>query len=261
MAVDVAVFEDKFDRQWTPFVNFADVHYGHETFEGKLFSKALSNAWDERSYVVAGGDLFDCVLKHGVGNAQEQSMDLNTAKQQMYRMLKPFAEEGLLVVMSGNHDDRIYEETNFDFIKDLAMTLNVPYFCYEGVVVLRCGRVTYQVYLQHGKRGCGIRPGASTNAVDDMSRVFHSADVYIHQHNHFYGVERSAVSYCLTNVEPRVVEREIVLVKAGSYQAKPRYAKKTALPPKKLGSIRLRFKKRVGGSGTIEDAKEVEVLM
>ena len=257
MDIKIIRFSDPLKRKEIPYCQLADVHIGHVEFDQKLFEAVMKELWDEKCIIGLGGDTFDAVTKHAKGNTYEQIWDLNKCKAYITEKIKPFADAGLLTgVWSGNHCDRIYEDTNFDLIQDMAQQFGVPYFCYEGIIVFGAGYIGYTAFIQHGKR-TGTT-GNATNATYDMMKTVAGCDIYISQHHHWLGGEKIEVARPIINqLNPDVIMQEIALIKAGSFQARNRYAMKNAMCPKKLGVVKIYMKAANTRKGELEDKKKL----
>lgn len=263
MTIAIAKYTDDISRDWTPFINLGDIHAGHKAFAEALFVSVMAEIYKERSFALIGGDIFDMVTKSSKGNIREQTNDANYWLDWMTEKLSPLAQAGLLCgVMDGNHDDRIYLEAGFSIVKQLAYNLKVPYFEYEACIVIQSGYANYVIYATHGSRGCGNKPGASSNAVDDLKRMFHGADIHFYQHTHYKGLECSSVFYPVLNVKNlHVAEKPVYDIKAGSFQKRSRYAKQKCLTGKPLGAPVVYLKQVKTKAGYIDDLKKIKVMV
>jgi len=91
--------------------------------------------------------------KHSVGagwveqtaSPQEQ---LDTLRELLYPIRKK-----VIILLTGNHEFRVFRETGIDPSAILAKYLEVPYGGYAAFVYFRVGKQNYVCHAQHGSSG------------------------------------------------------------------------------------------------------------
>ena len=173
-------------------IPISDVHIGDKQANLKLFKDVLKRIEKEDStYTILNGDLCNCALKNSKSDVYEDSMSPMEQLNQLLTLLEPVKDK-ILVMSSGNHEDRITKETNIDITRLTARELGIEDRYANGwwYLYLRFGKkedgahrpMCYQITGYHGSGG-GRKAGGKVNRLQEMSQVV-VADLYIMGHTH-----------------------------------------------------------------------------
>lgn len=214
-------------------VPLGDVHLGAMTCEVGKFESALR--WIERKdcRVILMGDLLEFATKSSVGAGWvDQVRSPQEQLDALYEVLSPIKSK-ILLLLSGNHEDRCYKDTGLDVSKILADKLGVPFGGYSAFVYLRVGKQNYVVHAQHGSTGARY---LRTKMHAAMKTAEHTdADLYLYAHTH----ELASATQPYRQYDKRgrfVAVREKVFVLTGGYLGYfGSYAEKKNLNPSPIG--------------------------
>ena len=173
-------------------IPISDVHIGDKQANLKLFKEVLKRIQEEDStYTILNGDLCNCALKNSKSDVYEDKIPPMEQLNQLLELLKPIKDK-ILVISSGNHEDRILKETNIDITQLTARQLGIEDRYSNGwwYLYLRFGEkeigakrpMCYQITGYHGSGG-GRKAGGKVNRLQEMSQVV-VADLYIMGHTH-----------------------------------------------------------------------------
>jgi hypothetical protein len=140
--------------------------------------------------VFLGGDLF--YFPGGSEKYREQYSPTYMDQVNIIRQLLEPIKDKILVIGTGNHEDRISKETNIDVIRLVAKQLGIEdrYASNWWYLFLRFGEkeqgrkapMCYQITGYHGSGG-GRKVGGKANRLEEMSQTV-IADLYIMGHTH-----------------------------------------------------------------------------
>lgn len=172
-------------------IPIADVHIGDKLSNLKLLKEVLERIKkEEHTYTIINGDLCNMALKNS-------KSDVYTGNQlsPMEQVLKATdllegIKNKILVISSGNHEDRTQRETNIDVTRLIAKQLGIEDRYANGwwYLYLTFGQdkkkrpITYGITGIHGYGG-GRKSGGKINRLEDMSQVV-IADMYLMSHTH-----------------------------------------------------------------------------
>lgn len=173
-------------------IPIADVHLGDDLANLKLFREVLKRIQDEENtYTIINGDLCNMALKNSKSDVYGQSLAPMEQVIAMVDYLKPIKDK-ILVIGTGNHEDRTQKETNIDVTRLIARELGIEdrYANEWWYLYLTFGKdkhdarrtITYGITGVHGFGG-GRKPGGKINNLESMSEVV-LADLYIMSHTH-----------------------------------------------------------------------------
>lgn len=171
----------------------ADCHIGDKLANLKLLKEALERIKNEpNTYTIINGDLMNNALKNSKSDVYSDYISPMEQVIQVIELLEPIKDK-ILVLSSGNHEDRTTKETNIDVLRLVAKQLHLEdryangwWYLYLRFGEKRTGRKAPMVYTVtgiHGYGGGGRRPGGKINTLEDMSRVV-IADIYMMGHTH-----------------------------------------------------------------------------
>ena len=173
-------------------IPISDVHIGDKQANLKMFKEVLERIKNEEcTYTILNGDLCNTALKNSQSDVYEDSMSPMEQLNMLITLLEPIKDK-ILVMSSGNHEDRIIKETNIDIIRLTAKQLGIEDKYSNGwwYLYLRFGQkergikrpMCYQITGYHGSGG-GRKAGGKANRLQEMSQVV-VADLYIMGHTH-----------------------------------------------------------------------------
>lgn len=173
-------------------IPISDVHIGDKQANLKLFKEVLKKIKeDDSTYTILNGDLCNTALKNSKSDVYEDNMNPMEQLEQLLDLLEPIKDK-ILVISTGNHEDRITKDTNIDITKLTAKQLGIEDRYSSGwwYLYLRFGEkeqgrkapMCYQITGYHGSGG-GRKVGGKANRLQEMSQVV-IADLYIMGHTH-----------------------------------------------------------------------------
>lgn len=169
----------------------SDVHYGNPFSDtGKFLEQLAYIKNTDNAYIIFNGDLCESALRTSKGDIFRQVGTPQDQRDWMIEHLRAIKDK-VLAMCSGNHEDRIYNETGIDISKDIASALGCPYDP-DGVYL--------KLSFGNGNRDCNGRPwvywintthgygGARTKAskaikVERQGYMVH-ADIHAMSHDH-----------------------------------------------------------------------------
>ncbi len=173
----------------------ADIHYDNPLFSKHHFEKHIDFILGHPNcYTVGVGDYCEAVTKISKGDIFKQRASPQEQRDWIIEKLKPIKDR-ILGMVSGNHDQRIYDLTGIDICKDIAKALNVPYRP-EGILLKisfgdNNSRVdgrpyTYFIYATHGYGGARTKSAKAVKV--ERVATWIDADCYIMSHDHVVNV-------------------------------------------------------------------------
>ena len=173
-------------------IPISDVHLGDKLTNYKLLKEVLQIIKDTPNvYTILNGDLCNTALKNSKSDVYVDEMSPMEQINYLIDLLEPIKHK-ILVIGTGNHEQRIAKETNIDVIQLVARQLGIEDRYTNGwwYLYLRFGEkqhgrkapMCYQLTGYHGSGG-GRKPGGKVNRLEEMSQTV-IADVYIMGHTH-----------------------------------------------------------------------------
>lgn len=174
-------------------IPISDLHIGDKLTNYKVLKDVLQTIKDTPNvYTILNGDLCNTALKNSKSDVYSDELSPMEQINKLIEILEPIKDK-ILVIGSGNHEDRILKETNIDVIRLVAKQLGIEdrYADNWWYLFLRFGEKTqgrrcemcYQISGYHGSGNGGRKPGGKINRLTEMSQVV-VADLYIQGHNH-----------------------------------------------------------------------------
>lgn len=170
-------------------IPISDVHIGDKTANLKAFKEVLERIKNEpNTYAIVNGDICNFAFKNSKSDVYEGLTPM-TEILEAIKYLEQIREK-LLVLCSGNHEDRLSRETNIDAMYLIAKQLGLEelyspswWYLYLSFGKDKKGRkVNYTLTGYHGSGG-GRKSGSKINRLEEMSQVV-IADVYLMSHVH-----------------------------------------------------------------------------
>ena len=218
----------------------ADVHIGDRLANLKLFKEALKRIQEEENtYTIINGDLCNMALKNSKSDVYGQSLSPMEQVITMVEYLKPIKDK-ILVIGTGNHEDRTQKETNIDVTRMIARELGIEdrYANEWWYLYLTFGEqahdhrkaMTYGITGVHGFGGGGRKPGSKINNLESMSEVV-LADLYIMSHTHKPIATKKCI-YMPYYQSKALQKQEMYYLMTNSFlESDGGYAEKMGLPP------------------------------
>ena len=221
-------------------IPISDVHIGDKTANLKAFKEVLERIKNEpNTYAIVNGDICNFALK--------------TSKSDVYEGLSPMTEmleatkyleeirEKLLIISSGNHEDRLIKETNVDPLFIISKQLGLEdiycpswWYLYLSFGNTNKGRpALYTLTGYHGS-GSSQTTGAKANKVKKMSQVV-LADIYLMSHVH-EPIQTKGVIFTPDYQHKSIVKKEMYYCISNAFvEYEGSYAEKMGLIPSNNG--------------------------
>ena len=168
----------------------ADVHIGDKLANLKLLKEALLRIKNEpNTYTIINGDLCNMALKNSKSDVYGDMMSPMEQVLMVTDLLEDIKDK-ILVLSTGNHEDRTLKETSIDVTRLIARELGIEDRYADGwwYLYLTFGQdnhkrlIHYAITGLHGYGG-GRKSGAKINRLEDMSQTV-IADLYLMSHTH-----------------------------------------------------------------------------
>ena len=240
-------------REVIPLFLFGDTHIGSKSFRRKEFEALVKKIKEEDAYWVYMGDIADSISvsdkrydPHLIDNTFPTIAD---QYEYVRKILDPIKDKGL-VILTGNHDDKIRRRSNtgYDYVQLLANNLSVPYGSYSCFLTLKLGHWDITLFLDHG-HGLGRRLGSKINKVTDFPRHI-EADVYGMGHVHRTAIASGTrLRHSAKFRHNKIVHKPLLFLLTGSYydgytEGQSGYAERLALPPDRIGCVKILFDRK-----------------
>jgi hypothetical protein len=247
----------------------SDIHYGNPLFSQRHLDKQLQYIEETpNAFTILNGDLCESTLKTSKGDIYRQVGTPQQQRDWVIKKLLPIKDK-ILGISTGNHENRIYEETGIDISLDIASALSVPYRP-EGILIkVSFGQgnnrtanrpYSYFIYATHGYGGARTK-SAKAVKVERLATWIH-ADCYIMAHDHVVNVapdvylipdNRTHVDQETGFMIGKVSAHRKLLVKSNAYLKWGGYSELKGFPPVDLECPTIKLK------GTGEPRIKVEV--
>ena len=215
----------------------ADVHIGDELSNLKLIKEALERIKKEpNTYTIINGDMCNMALKNSKSDVYGQSLSPMEQVITVVNYLEPIKNK-ILVIGTGNHEDRTAKETNIDVMRLIARELGIEerYANSWWYLYLTFGQdvkkrpITYGITGIHGYGG-GRRSGGKLNRLEDMTQVV-IADLYLMSHTHKPISTKNCI-YIPYYQSKALTKQEMYYLMTNSFlESDGGYAEKMGFPP------------------------------
>ncbi len=228
----------------------SDLHYGNPYCSIKHFQRTIDFIKNnDNCYCFLNGDLCEAVTKSSKGDVYMQKTTPQGQRDDVIIMLDDIKDK-ILGVTTGNHEQRIYNETGVDLTKDIAEALDVPYRPEGMLYKLSFGSgnnrqtdkpYVFWSYISHGYGGARTK-SAKAVKVERMGTWIH-ADYYAMSHDHVVSVSPNV--YLMPDnrgivrdgfLSGRVTAHRSMLVKTNAYLKWGGYAESGGFPPSDLAT-------------------------
>ena len=218
-------------------IPIADVHLGDELCNLKLLKKVLERIKEEpNTYTIINGDLCNMALKNSKSNVYRDSLSPMQQVIKTTELLEPIKDK-ILIIATGNHEDRTQKETDIDVTRLIARELGIEERYSNGwwYLYLTFGQdarkrpVTYGITGVHGYGG-GRKSGGKINRLEDMSQVV-LADLYLMSHTH-KPISTKNCMYIPYYQSKTLMKQEMYYLMTNSFlESDGGYAEKMGFPP------------------------------
>ena len=222
-------------------IPISDVHIGDKTADLKAFKEVLDRIKNEpNTYTILNGDLCNVALKNSKSDVYSDDL---TPMEQVIRVLnflEPIKDK-ILVLSTGNHEDRITKDTNIDILYLVAKQLHIEqvysntwWYLYLTFGHSSKGRpMLYTITGYHGYGG-GSTTGGKANKVKKMSQVV-LADIYIMSHVH-EPINTKGIIFTPDYQHKTIIKKEMYYCISNSFvEYEGSYAEKMGLIPGNTG--------------------------
>lgn len=98
-------------------IPISDVHIGDKLTNYKILKEVLETIRDTPNvYTILNGDLCNTALKNSKSDVYSDELSPMEQINRLIEILEPIKDK-ILVIGSGNHEDRILKETNIDIVR------------------------------------------------------------------------------------------------------------------------------------------------
>lgn len=221
-------------------IPLGDIHYGNPCFTEKSEEK-LDGYIDyilktDGAYTILMGDLIE--------SANERStFKLQVTPQEQYEWIldkfSKLAKAGkILCVISGNHENWIFNDKGFDIVKMLSLNLKIPYLGDSGYLGIKVGKQFYTFYLIH-PRTAVTKKSSKIRMLEDLGSI-HDVDVIITGHVH------SIITEEQIRRKPNFVTKSIdnikqLLIASGAFLEYGDYAEQSRYKPENMGAPKVKL--------------------
>ena len=218
-------------------IPIADVHIGDKLSNLKLLKEVLERIKKEKhTYTIINGDLCNMALKNSKSDVYSDSLSPMEQVLKATELLEGIKDK-ILVLGSGNHEDRIAKETNIDVTRLIAKQLGIEdryadawWYLYLTFGKDKKGRpITYGITGLHGYGG-GRKSGGKINRLEDMSQVV-IADLYIMSHTHKPISTKNCIYIPYYQSKTLTKEEMYYLMTNSFLESDGGYAEKMGFPP------------------------------
>jgi predicted phosphodiesterase len=144
------------------------------------------------TYIILNGDLMNNATKTSVSDCYAEQVTPMKQLETAVELLSPIKDK-ILLMTSGNHEDRTWKDDGVDLSGLIARELGIydRYTRTSAVLFLKVGngnphqhnrQMSYSIFVNHGSGG-GRKEGAKAIRLADMASIV-DTDIYIHSHTH-----------------------------------------------------------------------------
>lgn len=225
-------------------IPISDVHIGDKTANIKAFKEVIERIKNEpNTYAILNGDICNFAFKNSKSDCYIETLSPMTELLEAIKYLEEIREK-LLVLCSGNHEDRLSKETNIDAMYLIAKQLGLEelYAPSWWYLYLTFGNnkakgdnrpILYTITGYHGS-GSSQTTGAKANKVKKMSQVV-LADIYLMSHVH-EPIQTKGIIYTPDYQHRSIVKKEMYYCISNAFvEYNGSYAEKMGLIPSNNG--------------------------
>lgn len=205
-------------------IPISDVHIGDKTADLKAFKEVLERIKNEpNTYTILNGDLCNMALKNSKSDIYVEEMSPMEQINKVITFLEPIKDK-ILVMSSGNHEERTERETGIDITYLVAKQLGIErvYSRSWWYLYLSFGEnprnkhpMLYTITGYHGSGGGGRKSGGKINRLEEMSNVV-IADLYLMGHTH-KPITTKGVIFTPDYQHKSIVKKELYYLMSNSF--------------------------------------------
>ena len=131
------------------FCPLSDIHIGASGTDYKQLDNYVRLIRDYGVQTALIGDLGDFFMPAKI---PEGMLEQTISPQKQAQIIKDFLMEikdGILAIVSGNHDDRFFKATGFDIYSFLTSDLKIPLLNAGGILNIQVNKIPYKIRLFH----------------------------------------------------------------------------------------------------------------
>jgi len=150
----------------------SDLHYGNPYSSVKHCQRTVDYVYHNNCVCFINGDMCEVATRSSKGDVYTQRLTPQQQRDDVIDMLLPIKDK-ILGVTTGNHEQRIYNETGVDISKDIAAALGVPYRA-EGMLFklsfgsgnnrMKDAPFVFWSYITHGYGGARTKSAKAVKA-------------------------------------------------------------------------------------------------
>jgi predicted phosphodiesterase len=202
-------------------VLMGDWHLGNVACDEGLLDVYIEWIKDNNAYVILMGDMIEASNPNHMtssGVMFEQDETPQNQFEHMKRILEPIKDR-IICIVSGNHENRIYNYSGIDILKVYTDELDIPYLPAGGYFTVRINNIDYHMALFHG---CGGSQNPRMQ-IEKAMRVWTDMDLVAIAHSHQL-YEEYFPKFMILNGEQAV--HKIYAVRTGGFLQYPEYAQR-----------------------------------
>ena len=260
--------------QGATLIPLGDMHLGDTYFTKRSLEKLkgyidwIKKHPDSRAFLT--GDIFNVATRISKTSPYERGF-VDDEVTYAVDLLEPIKHQ-IIGAISGNHEQRLLEFSNYSLIKELCYKLSdkqhkVVYCGDAALLFLKVGDVkkhisktdrkknkanggneylyhttTYAGYISHTTGG-GSTVGGKMNRVDKLRQIVAGCDFYVGAHNHMEGAVKTKI-YLPDTHKQQIKEVRQIDVDAGSFLEYGGYAERAELAPVDIGAPKIIFESK-----------------
>jgi predicted MPP superfamily phosphohydrolase len=179
-----SILDTKMDKVELIFIG--DIHYGHPACNKIFLNEAIKYVAEKDNRVWVGtGDYCETGLRESVGESvYEQEMPPGEQAQEIVQLFKPIKEK-CLGLITGNHEDRVFNKSGVRLVQDIiCMNLGVPFLGFSAwFYINKYKGNSYDGWVGHTRKA-SKNPALSENTVvRDIAR-WQRVDIIAKAHSH-----------------------------------------------------------------------------
>jgi len=230
----------------------SDLHYGNPYCSVKHFARTLEYIREnDDCYCFLNGDMCESSIRASKGDIYRQ---VGTPQEQRDWVIEQLlvVKDKVLGVTTGNHENRIYQETGIDISADIASALGVPHRADGMLYKLSFGDwnnrtagkpYVFWSYITHGYGGARTK-SAKAVKVERLSSWIH-ADWYAMSHDHVVNIapdvylipdNRGYMDEETGFLSGKVTAHREMLIKTNAYIKWGGYSEMLGFPPSDLAT-------------------------
>lgn len=198
-------------------IPLGDVHRGSQQFDETLFLKTINKIQKDKScYTILMGDLIDNALKNSKSDVYQATETPQQSIEYIVENLLPIKDK-ILVITSGNHEERTSKEAGVCVTKHIAKCLNIEDKYADGPFIL-FGSISSRIFTIFGTHGAGGGTSTSSalNKILNLMQIVPDADIYLMGHTH-KPLVAFETRYLLNKIAKKHIQHDALYINGGSF--------------------------------------------